>query len=150
MKLEIADLRPWDGEYDFNIESFDRREWGWIKRYAGYLPADVYTGYIGGDQELYAVFAMIALKRNGRIEHTQVPEIWERLLEGGRITLRGEASDEKDDEDDEDDARPPAESPSLNETSSGEDTTTSSETSLKVLPGTGTRDSGTSESSQAM
>lgn len=147
MKLIIGDLRPWDGEYDFNIDSFDRREWGWIKRYAGYLPATVWDGYVGGDVELYAVFALIALKRNGRIGQTDVPDLWERLQEGGKITLKGEPQDEKDEEDD---ARPPAESSTENEISSGEDTGTSSETSLKILPGTGGQSLDTSESSQAM
>lgn len=143
MKIVIEDLRPWDGSYDFTIDEFSRREWGWIKRLAGYLPGDVEKGFAGADPELYAVFGVIALYRSARIGPDEAADIFERFLDGGKIRLEGTKSEEKGD-----DASPPAESSNGNETSSGADSSKSSETSPPTRPDPGHPFSGTSESPQ--
>ena len=40
-ELVITGMRPYDGRYPFDLyeQAFTVREWGWIKRLTGYLPA---------------------------------------------------------------------------------------------------------------
>ena len=41
--LTIKGVPPWDGRYEFDLEDREltTREWGWIKRWSGYLPLTV-------------------------------------------------------------------------------------------------------------
>lgn len=133
-------MKPWDGVYEFDAD-FTRREWGWIKRLSGYLPGDVDKGFTGVDQELFAVFAIIALYRAGRISPADVSDVWERLQDGGTIRLLGDPVEA------EDDAGPPAERSNGNGNSSGNGSTTNSETSQPTLSGHGHPVSATSASS---
>lgn len=134
MNLVISDFRPYDGEYDFDVGEFNRREWGWIKKFAGYLPGDVEKGFVGFDQDLYAVFAIVALHRAGRIDQAEAAHIFERFQEGGAIRLVGDVEAENS----EDDAGPPAVSSNGNGISSGPGSSESSETSepTRYVPGT--------------
>ena len=68
--LTIEGVKPYDGRYEFDIENhaLTTREWGWIKRHSGYLPLTIADGYAGADPELYAVFAVIALCRAGKVD----------------------------------------------------------------------------------
>lgn len=141
MKLVIENLKPWDGSYDFDLEEFTRREWGWVKRFAGYLPGDVEKGFTGADPELWAVFAIIALHRAGRIQAGDASDIFERFEDGGLIRLEGDRDVEEDEQ-----GLPPPESSRRSESPSGEDMPTTSEISTATLQGTGTHASGSSES----
>lgn len=141
MRLVIEDLRPYDGEYDFDVGEFNRREWGWIKRFSGYLPGDVEKGFMGFDQDLYAVFAIVALHRAGRIDQGDAGHVFDRFQEGGTIRLVGEPA-----ETEEEDAGPPAVSSNGNGISSGPGSSESSETSAPTRYVPGTHDSGISVS----
>ena len=72
--LILEQVPPYDGRYEWDLEGREltTREWGWIKRLAGYLPLNIEDGL--GDPELIAVFAAIALRRAGKVETTRSPE----------------------------------------------------------------------------
>jgi hypothetical protein len=132
-RIVIAGIPPYDGRYDLDFDSeLTTREWGWIKRFAGYLPAtmgdDAYS-----DPELVCAMAVIVLRRAGRIEPREAPAMFDRVADapfGSTITVElDEAAEEV-----EDDAGPPAESSNASELSSGDSSTTSSETSELTQP----------------
>ena len=64
--LVIDGVPGYDGRYEFDLvaSAFTTREWGWIKKYSGYLPLTFTDGWKGADAELMSVFAIIALVRN--------------------------------------------------------------------------------------
>ena len=73
-----------------------------------------------GDPELVIVFAAIALRRAGKVEAKDVPQVFERLSDapfGERITLETDVAEEDDD------AGPPAPSSSSNGDASGASST---------------------------
>jgi hypothetical protein len=128
--IVISGVAPWDGRYEFDLENREltTREWGFIKRLAGYLPLDIDNGLAKADPELFCVFALIALRRAGKVEARDVPSIYERLTDapfGSTITLEAATVEE-------DDAGPPEPSSNGSESSSGESSSDSSET--LVLP----------------
>lgn len=147
--LVIQGRTVYDGRYEFDTEGreFSVREWGWIKRHAGYLPGNVTEGYSGADPELFCVFAVIALVRAKRIGTADVPRAMEVLLDApASLTIRLESDDEELQEEEE--VLPPSPSPSSSENGrfSGDDSRTNSETSDETPPATGTPDLATSES----
>ena len=89
--LILEHVPPYDGRYEWDLEGREltTREWGWIKRLAGYLPLNIEDGL--GDPELIAVFAAIALRRAGKVETNEVPRAFEYLsdapFDGSAITL---------------------------------------------------------------
>jgi hypothetical protein len=139
--IALEGLPPWDGRYplDPGVE-FSTREWGWIKRLTGYLPLTVDEAFQGGDAELYAVLALIAMHRAGKVDAKGVPDLWERLQDAPLwAKIRFESDDQP--EPLEADAGPPPVSSPASEPSSGEESTTSSETSPSPVNGSGTPDS---------
>jgi hypothetical protein len=80
-QIVITGVSPYDGRYDLDRErEFTTREWGWVKRLAGYLPVQV-TSDAFGDPELICVFAVVAMCRAGRIQPAQVPDVFARLAD---------------------------------------------------------------------
>jgi hypothetical protein len=147
----IEGVRLYDGEYPFDLENAEltTREWGWIKRLAGYLPDTIEGG--AQDPELVIVFAAIAIRRAGKIEAREVPEVFDTLSDapfGAAVKLVLEAPEEEPKEDGEDDALPPVpdERSSLNPNSSGPDSVKSSEPLTEPRNGSGTHESDTSAS----
>jgi hypothetical protein len=99
--IVVSGMQPYDGRYELDLDEapFTTREWGFIKRHAGYLPialdADAFT-----DPELIVVLAIIAIRRSGKIETAEIPALWERFADapfGSVITLEpGEESSDAD------------------------------------------------------
>jgi hypothetical protein len=150
--LTIRGGTVYDGRYEFDLEAtdFSVREWGWLKRHAGYMPLTIQEGFRGADPELYAVFAIIALHRAGKISRADVPRVLEVLMDvPGTLTIRLE-SDQVEEEPDEEEVLPPPQSPSSSarRSASGDDSKTSSETSPSSPPDSGILASATSESRQ--
>ena len=83
--IVVEGVRPYDGRYEFDLagQELTTREWGWIKRLSGYLPLTVEEGL--SDPELIVVFAVIALRRAGKVEPKDVPQ---RLRAAERCALR--------------------------------------------------------------
>lgn len=131
----VAGVKPWDGRYELEFErEFTTREWGWIKRLAGYLPMAV-TDEVFGDPELVCVLAVIAMHRSGRVQSSEVPAMFDRLVDapfGSAITF--EAGDQ--DEDVTPDPSPP--NANANGNISGGDSTASSENSTELPSSIGT------------
>jgi hypothetical protein len=136
-QIIIEGVLPYDGAYDWDLErqELTTREWGWIKRLAGYLPLDLGDPAKWGDPEVLVCFAAIALRRAGRVEAREVPQVFERLadapFDGAKIQLETEEAEE-------DDAGPPASSSNGSTGSSGAVSPPSSETSTANQPGSGT------------
>jgi hypothetical protein len=125
--IVVEGVKPWDGRYEFDLERqpLTTREWGWIKRLAGYLPITIDEGFDGGDPELFTCFAVIALRRAGQIENRDVAATYERIIDlPQERTIRIESDTEAI----EDDASPPATSSNGKQGSSGPSSPTSSET----------------------
>lgn len=77
--IKVRGCPPYDGDYEIDLgQELTSREWGWVKRLAGYLPLDV-TDNAYGDPELLCVLAAIAMRRAGRIEAGEVAVVYERL-----------------------------------------------------------------------
>jgi hypothetical protein len=133
--ITIAGVQPYDGRYELDLEQapLTTREWGWVKRLSGYLPMTI--GEEGfADPEFVAVLACVGLRRAGKVEAKDVPEVFERISDapfGSTITL--EAGDTEEGELVED----PSESSSVNGPSSGTASRTSSEPSADLLNPTG-------------
>src|SRR5262249_35168650 len=108
--LVIEGLKPYDGRYEFDLgQELTTREWGWIKRLSGYLPANLDED-AWSDPELVCVLALIMLNRAGKVDRAEVPELFERFQDvptgaAFRIEVGTDDLDER-----EDDAGPPASS----------------------------------------
>ncbi len=144
--LVIEGIRPWDGRYEFEIEEQEptTREWSLIKRFSGYLPLTIQQGLEGGDPELFCAFALVALRRAGKIEPADVQQVYDRLADapfGATIRLEGDQAEPA-----EDDAGPPATSSNGSSSISGDDSKTSSERSEVIPPASGIPASATSTS----
>lgn len=144
--IVVEGVKPWDGRYELDLVDLEltTREWGWIKRLSGYMPLTVDQGFKGGDAELFAVFAAIALRRAGRVDTRDVPDVFDRLVDAPFGTTIRLESDSAEDEA-EDDADPPGSSTG-NTPSSGDGSPTSSETSAHPPNGSGIHGSDTSTS----
>jgi hypothetical protein len=124
-RIVISGVRPWDGSYEIDLDEqpLTIREWGWLKRYAGYLPAR-FDPDSWSDPELIGVLAIVALWRSGTIQPGDVGDVWDRLEDaphGSTIRLEfGEAIAA------EDDAGPPAVSSNASGSTSGDSSTTAS------------------------
>ena len=44
--ITLTGFKPYDGRYEFDLDGneFTAREWGWLKRLAGYMPMTSWTG----------------------------------------------------------------------------------------------------------
>lgn len=140
-ELIITGCAPYDGRYELDLErELTTREWGWIKRLAGYLPAAV-TDDTFGDPEFACALAVIALRRQGRIQNPEVPAVYERLADGPfGSSIRFEAAPEVAPSD------PPMAGPNLNGNISGVASPANSGTPATPPSPTGTPASDTSVS----
>lgn len=132
--LVIENLRPYNGRYEMDLGSFTTREYGWIRRLAGYAPRDVAEALFQTvDPELWSVVAVIVLRRSGKIEVAAVERIYERLLdESFTDVIRVEWG--VDVEREGEDAADPTGSSIENSISSGPDSKTKSERSTTDAP----------------
>jgi hypothetical protein len=142
-EIVIEGVRPWDGRYPFDLaHELTTREWGWIKRLAGYLPLSIEKGLSEADPELFCVFAVIAMVRAGKIGNADVTEIYERLVDapfGSAIIFDTDAAAEEPIDD-------PLASSNGSASSSGDGSRPSSETSPAIPKASGTVVSGSLES----
>jgi len=141
----VEGLKPWDGRYPLGVadDPLTTREWGWIKRLTGYLPAD----FTVDDPEVICVLAVIAMHRAGRVTAAEVPATFERIVDAPfGPTIRLEVTDEAGDADD---PPHPAGVTGSNTSSSGNGSPTSSETSDAGRSPTGTPASASSVYDQA-
>jgi hypothetical protein len=125
MDYLVIRVPPYEGRYEFELGAFTTREYGWIKRLSGYLPLTITDGL--GDPELITVFAVIALRRAGKVDAAQVPGAFETLADADfdGVGISYEVGDEPA----EDDAGPPTSSSNGNGASSGDGSTASSASS---------------------
>lgn len=134
-QIVIAGVKPYDGRYDLDLgQELTTREWGWIKRLAGYLPSNL-TDDSFSDPELGCVLAVIAMRRAGRIQPAEVVGVFEKLADapfGSAISIEGEPDAEGVEE------GPPPGSSSLNGATSGAASPTSSEIPASPPSPTGT------------
>jgi hypothetical protein len=145
-RIVITGLKPYDGRYDLDLnQELTTREWGWIKRYAGYLPLGLNDDAFG-DPELLCVLAVIAMRRAGRVQTSEVGDIYERLSDtpfGETIAFEGEPEGEELVED-------PSASSTVNANTSGGASKANSGSPANSPKHTGTPDSGTSASAPAI
>jgi hypothetical protein len=129
----VGDL---DGRYEFDLDGreFTTREWGWLKRLSGYLPLTIGEAFDGGDPELFACFAVIALHRSGKVLARDVPDAFERIIDTPSLAAIRIESDQAEEEDEE---RPPPSSLNESDSISGNASATSSATSVLPLSRTG-------------
>jgi hypothetical protein len=144
--IVIEDVAPYDGRYPLaDAAEFSVREWGWVKRFAGYQPLTVDDAFRNGDAELVAVLGLIAVHRAGKFQAADAGEVWERFQEAPFFTGVRFDLDPDDQEGEADAEGPPAGNSTGNAASSGDGSTASSETSLTPLNGSGSPDSASSE-----
>ena len=149
--LTVTGMRPYDGRYELDLHHapLTTREWGWIKRHAGYLPATMDENTFT-DPEVITVLAIVAMRRAGTIETGQVADLWDRFADapfGSTITLE---AGQPDNDDDEGDAGPPPESSSSRPNINGASSQTGSDRSDGPPKRTGSPPSDTSPSDQKM
>ena len=141
--IVVEGVRPYDGRYEFDLagQELTTREWGWIKRLSGYLPLTVEEGL--SDPELIVVFAVIALRRAGKVEPKDVPQVFEQLADapfGSAITMETDVEEEAEEK------RPPPPSSTSSGATSGPSSEKSSETLVLPPKRSGTPASATSVS----
>jgi hypothetical protein len=100
-KVQIKDLHPLDGEYDFNVGEFTHGDWHTIKKVSGVRAGEFMEALTAADTDVVVALAVIALEKAGK--QTTVEYLWS--AKGGQI--RVDFSDEKPAEDD---ALPPVSS----------------------------------------
>lgn len=85
----IEGAPPWDGRYDLDAEQapLTIREWQWIRTHSGYLPLTAVDGFAGHDPALFAVLALIAIRRAGRISTDEVDDMYTRFLDEPRLRV---------------------------------------------------------------
>jgi hypothetical protein len=143
--LTISGVAPWDGRYELNLDDqpLTTREWGWIKKHAGYLPLTL-TADGWADPELVAVLAAIAARRADTIDNTDVARLIERFADapfGTTITIETDKPAEV-----EADPGPPPRSSGPRPSSNGASSKTASEISADDPSPTGPPLSDTSPS----
>lgn len=139
--IVLEGVKPYDGRYPFDIDGqdFTTREWGWIKRHAGYMPLTIEDGFAGADPELFAVFAGIALRRAEKIDVRDVPAVFERIADAPfGATVRVESDTPVEEEAEEGDAGPPETGRNGNPGSSGLVSPRNSGTSEQIRARSGT------------
>jgi hypothetical protein len=143
-RIVLSGLTPWDGRYELDLDEapFTTREWGWLKKYAGYLPItldeNTYT-----DPEVIAVLAIIAMRRSGKIENGDVADLWERLQDAPfGPTVKFEFGDREDGDAD----GPPAAGSGSSTSTNGDSSQTTSASSDSDPKATGSPASATSAS----
>jgi hypothetical protein len=146
--ITLKGVKPYDGRYELDLDGqpLTRREWGWIKRNAGYLPVTL-TGETFADPELITMLAIISMYRAGKVTTDQVPDVWERFADvpfDGVVTLEADEDDAE-----RDDAGPPPGRKSEKPSSSGASSPTGSATSEAPPRATGSPASATSGSAPA-
>lgn len=81
-KVIVKGAGRYDGEYMLDTDrAFNAREWNWIKRIAGYMPATISDGFNGGDPDLYVALAVIAMERDGKIDRAEAVRVAEMIAE---------------------------------------------------------------------
>jgi len=137
--ISIQGFKPYDGRYEFDLGGdLTTREWGWLKRLAGYRPAMI-DEHAFSDPELVCVFALVALHRAGRVAASDVPDLFARLEDAPfGATIRMESDDEAEAESG--DAGPPAPSLNANDAPSGGNGKTNSGISQPPPEPSGTTD----------
>jgi len=110
----FLDTPRFKGEFpfDFAEEPLTALEWRWIKKISGYLPMTVDDGMAGLDPDLFLAFAVIALRRAGKIQKEEALIVAEMLAElpADGSTLKV-VFDEVPEEAEEDPPAVPAETP---------------------------------------
>jgi hypothetical protein len=139
MEIIVEGVRPWDGRYPLDLLALDftTREWGWIKRLTSYMPVDYTDGLGKADPELVCVFAVIAMRRAGKIENADVPSVYERLVDAeafSAVTLDTTGDQPREEQPEAD----PTASSSENGSSSGDASNANSEISLPPRSASGT------------
>ncbi len=140
--IVIQNVRPYDGTYKIDLTDLEQRHWGWVKKYAGYLPWQIENDSFS-DPQLVAVWAMAALHKAGKIEPVDAAMVFERFESSTIGSVQLQISDRPAAEDD---AVPPETSSPSNNATSGDDSRTSSDPSTPTPSDSGTPDSATSES----
>lgn len=143
--ITLAGVKPYDGRYELDLDGqpLTMREWGWIKRHAGYLPVTL-TGETFTDPELITMLAIISMTRAGKVTNGDVPDLWDRFQDvpfGSTITLEADQDDAVGD-----DAGPPPGKQSEKQSSSGASSPTASASQDDPPRATGNQRSGTSVS----
>lgn len=85
----IEGAPPWDGRYDLDAEQapLTIREWQWVRTHSGYLPLTAVDGFAGHDPSLFAVLALIAMRRTGRIQTDELDDMYTRFLDLPRLRV---------------------------------------------------------------
>lgn len=116
----VVKIPPYEGEYDFDLsnEPFSTMEWRWIKKIAGYLPLTIQAAFDGGDPDLFLAWAVIAMRRAGRITEADAYRVADELarapFDGVGISFIGEQAEEDEE------ARPLAPPPDSETSASSE------------------------------
>lgn len=80
MLLQVAGIRRYDGEYEFDPDRpFNALEWRWVKKFAGYFPLTIQDGIRVGDPDVYLVLAIIAMHRSGKLDPRDADDIFEEM-----------------------------------------------------------------------
>lgn len=100
--IVVAGVKPYDGEYELDVEHapFTTLEWRWVKKIAGYLPLTIGEGMAGADPDLFCAFAVIAMRRAGKIDKDDALSVAERLADapfGSAITIEGDKDEVEED-----------------------------------------------------
>jgi hypothetical protein len=146
--ITVNGVPPYDGRYELDMQQqpFTTREWGWVKRHAGYLPLTLERSSFT-DPDFVIVQAIVAMWRAGAVAAADVPALVERFQD---VDPFAAITYEADDTDAEDDAVPPPSSSDAKPNSNGASSPTGSEISDSHPSATGSRASDTSASAPQM
>lgn len=138
-KIVIAESRRYEGEYDFDVvdDPLTTLEWRWIKKISGYLPMTFEDGFVGRDPDLFLAFAVIALRRAGKVDKDEALLAAERMEDGARIRYVVDVVDVVADADD----QAPAPDPDKSNPGSGEPSSQTSGQPGQTQSDTGDRSS---------
>jgi hypothetical protein len=101
--MVIKGIAPYDGTYELDTEQpFNGREWRWVKKISGYMPATMSDGFRGMDPDLFIALAVVAMCRAHRINRDQgldvADELSEANMKNASIMLEADPSEEDVDE----------------------------------------------------
>ena len=78
----LKGIPPWDGRYEWDIDrALNVREWRYIKKISGYLPATMDGGLEGDDPELYVALAVVCMVRAGKVDKDDALRVAEQIGE---------------------------------------------------------------------
>ena len=87
-RINVKGIPAYNGEYHLDTErQLNGLEWRWIKRISGYMPLTIGEGFAGQDPDLFIALAVVAMRRDGKIEKDDALRVAELISDSYGVEI---------------------------------------------------------------